>query len=113
MKIIEKSSINEWIDVASKAKAPKGSIANAICKIASFPRRRRVVVNLKKLNASTKENEIIVVPGKVLGVGTLDHKLKLAAIEYSGSAVSKLNAAGCELLNIDAVLKEKSARLII
>ncbi|MBN2458365.1 50S ribosomal protein L18e [Candidatus Woesearchaeota archaeon] len=52
--------------------------------------RQRRIVNLYKLNKYTKEGEIIIVPGKVLGTGEIDHKLTVAALNFSQSAISKL-----------------------
>jgi len=46
----------------------------------SKPARRRAEVNISKINRYTKEGEIVVVPGKVLGAGRLDHKVVVAAL---------------------------------
>ena len=50
------------------------------------PSRIRRSVNLSRINRFTKENEFIVVPGKVLGSGELDHPLTIAAYKFSSSA---------------------------
>ena len=54
------------------------------------PTRHRRVVNLYKLNKFTKENEIVIIPGKVLGTGEVDHQLTIAALNFSQSALTKL-----------------------
>ena len=41
------------------------------------PSRQRRIVNLTRINRFTKENEFIIVPGKVLGSGDLDHSLTI------------------------------------
>lgn len=58
------------------------------------PTRGKRVVNLSRLNRFTKENEVVVVPGKVLGTGDLAHKLTVAAYSFSESAKEKINSNG-------------------
>jgi large subunit ribosomal protein L18e len=58
------------------------------------PTRRRRVVNVYKLEKYTKDNETVVVPGKVLGTGELNKKITVAAYTFSEQAVQKINAKG-------------------
>jgi large subunit ribosomal protein L18e len=58
------------------------------------PTRKRRIVNLYKINKYTKNNETIIVPGKVLAVGDLDHKVTIAAFSFSGNAMEKINKLG-------------------
>ena len=67
-----------WIDVAAQL---------------AKPRRQIVTVSIEKLNKSTKEGEVVVVPGKVLSPGELDHKITLSAFSYSENAREKLKNA--------------------
>jgi large subunit ribosomal protein L18e len=69
------------------------------------PSRQRRIVNLYKINKYTKENETIIVPGKVLGVGELDHNLVVAAFGFSESAVEKINKIG-KAIQIKELIKE-------
>ena len=62
-------------------------VANDLAK----PTRQRRIVNLYKLDKNTKEGEVVVVPGKVLGVGELNHKITVAAWSFSISALEKIN----------------------
>ena len=62
------------------------------------PTRQRRVVNLSSINRHTKENEIIVVPGKVLGSGTLNHKLTISAFQFSDGAKEKIEKAGAKII---------------
>lgn len=52
--------------------------------------RNRRKVNIEKINASSKEGETVIVPGKVLGEGSLDHKVTVVAFQFSESASEKL-----------------------
>lgn len=58
------------------------------------PTRIRPEVNIYKLNKLTKENEYVVVPGKVLATGELDHKINVAAYNFSSSAREKISQKG-------------------
>ena len=71
------------------------------------PTRQRRVVNLSRINRHTKENEIIVVPGKVLGSGILNHKLTIAAYQFSDGAKEKLEKSGASVLSLLELSKEK------
>lgn len=68
------------------------------------PSRNYPEVNLSRLNRHTKENELVLVPGKVLGAGELQHKLTVAALSFSGSARSKIAAAGGACLSIQELM---------
>jgi len=81
------------------------------------PKRRRIIVNISKLNRYTQEGDVVVVPGKVLGSGYIDHKIKVAAYDFSLSARKKLKDAGCEILSIKELLVEnpkgKGVKIIV
>ncbi|HEY9206781.1 MAG TPA: 50S ribosomal protein L18e [Candidatus Methanoperedens sp.] len=64
------------------------------------PTRNFSEVNLSRINRYTKENDLILVPGKVLGAGELDHKLTIAAVSFSGNAKNKIVGAGGSCLSI-------------
>ncbi len=72
----------------------------------SRQRRRRVEVNIAKLNRVCKENETVVVPGKVLGYGVLSKPLTIAAWKFSKQALEKIKAAGGEALSIEELIKQ-------
>ena len=77
------------------------------------PTRIRRVVNLKKINQHTKSGETIVVPGKVLGIGDLNHKLTIAAYQFSDSALKKIKESKSEALSIKELHdKGKIGRII-
>ncbi|GAH16373.1 unnamed protein product, partial [marine sediment metagenome] len=43
---------------------------------------KRRVVNLSKINQYAKDQDIVVVPGKVLSLGELSKKLTIAALNF-------------------------------
>lgn len=67
-------------------------------------RSHRIEANLARLNKNTKEGDVVVIPGKVLGGGDLDHKITVASLKASQSAKEKLAQAECELIDIPTLL---------
>ncbi|MBS7287617.1 MAG: 50S ribosomal protein L18e [Candidatus Freyarchaeota archaeon] len=93
------------VALEKKAKAEKANIWLDISERLKKPRRRRVTVNLSRINRCTRDGEVIVVPGKVLGSGFLDHKLCIAALSFSESAIKKTRSAGGECISIKELMK--------
>lgn len=69
------------------------------------PSRQRRIVNLYKINKFTKKDETVIIPGKVLGLGELNHKVTVAAWQFSDSAFEKINKIG-KAIQIFDLLKE-------
>jgi len=67
--------------------------------------RSRAQVNISKINRHSSPDETILVPGKVLGSGALDHKVQVAALDFSQQAVIKIVDAGGECLDINHLLE--------
>lgn len=76
-------------------------IWKAVAKQLERPTRIRRKVNLFKINKYTKENDTIVIPGKVLGEGNLDHKVTIAAFQFSENAKEK-----CKCISIEELMKK-------
>jgi len=70
------------------------------------PKRQRAEVNLSKLNRVCKDNDIVVVPGKVLSSGILKKPLKVAAASFSMAAIEEIQKAGGKVLSIEELVKE-------
>lgn len=70
------------------------------------PTRKRRIVNLSKINRHTKENDTIIVPGKVLGSGIIEHKLTISAYQFSNGAKEKLAKAGAKIIPLSELIKE-------
>ena len=69
------------------------------------PRRRRAEVNISKINRYTKEGDVVLVPGKVLGAGKLDDKVIVAAFAFSETAKRLIKEAGGEAITIEELIK--------
>lgn len=99
---IERAPTKEWIDVASKGMREskhKGLWKGVYGKVA-VPARRSVSVGIYKISKYSKENDFVVVPGKVLGTGKLAHKVRIAAVDYSESAEKALRDSGSSIIGI-------------
>jgi large subunit ribosomal protein L18e len=75
-----------------------------VAKYLSKPRSQRVAVNLSGLNRNTKRAEVVVVPGKILGSGSIDHSLTVASFDVSEKAKAKLDAAKAKYLSIPELM---------
>ncbi|RLI27342.1 MAG: 50S ribosomal protein L18e [Candidatus Hecatellales archaeon] len=83
------------------AREHKARIWRRIAELLEKPRRRRIAVNLSRINRYTKPGEIAVVPGKTLGAGFLDHPVTVAAFSFSAKAKAKIEAAGGRCLSLE------------
>ena len=70
------------------------------------PRRSRAEVDLSELNKICKENDIVVVPGKVLGSGILKKRLHVAAVSFSMKAVEQIHKLGGSTMSIGELIKQ-------
>ncbi len=71
------------------------------------PKRSRVTVNLAKLSAYARANDVIVVPGRILSVGNAPTiPLTLAAESASAQAKKKLSDAHITLLSIHQLIEK-------
>ncbi|MDE1871403.1 MAG: 50S ribosomal protein L18e [Candidatus Micrarchaeota archaeon] len=111
----EKSNVREWLamlDEASRGKHyPK--LWKRVHRLAASPTRKKIEVNLSKIEKNTKEGDNVVVPGKVLSTGSLGHKVNIAAMEFSESALKSLGGSGCRIMSIKEMLGEKNIRIIV
>jgi len=69
------------------------------------PRRKRTTVNISRVNRYAEEGDEVLVPGKVLGSGLLDHPVKVAALDFSDQARSKILKAKGQCLSISELLE--------
>ncbi len=70
------------------------------------PSRQRREVNLSRINRYAKDNETIVVPGKVLSSGELKIRTTIAAWQFSKQAIQKISKSDSKAITIMDLLKE-------
>jgi len=80
------------------------------------PARSRRAVNVSRINRFTKANETVIVPGKVLGAGAIDHSVVVAAFSFSSGAKEQIKKANGKAITIPELLKQnpkgKDVRII-
>jgi large subunit ribosomal protein L18e len=79
-----------WKDLARRLDAPSNNFAE---------------VNLSRLNRYTTSGDVVLVPGKVLGAGLLDHPIFIGALAFSEKARSKILAADGNIVTIDEIIQ--------
>jgi large subunit ribosomal protein L18e len=72
----------------------------------SKARSQRVAVNLSRINRNTKRADIVIVPGKILGSGSISHAVTVASFGASEKAKAKLAAAKAKYLSIPELLEK-------
>ncbi len=90
-------------------KASKENNAPIWAKLAQYalkPSSARRDLNLKRIDQLTKDNDTVVFPGKVLGVGSLSHKITLFSFSISSSAASKIIESGGKIVSHQGLIKQ-------
>jgi large subunit ribosomal protein L18e len=83
----------------------KKGIWRRAAEILSRPTRRRVEVNLSKINRYADKGTLLV-PGVVLASGSLDKPVTVAAFRFSAQARRKIIEAGGRALGIKELMEE-------
>jgi len=84
----------------------KTRFAKRLLKELRRSRRSTREVNISRLQRNTVDNEVVFVPGKVLGHGYLTKKLTVGAFAFSQSAIQKIQKAGGRTLLLEEFLRE-------
>jgi large subunit ribosomal protein L18e len=79
---------------------------NKVAQIVSGGRRRYNDVNLKQIDKESKDGDVVVVVGKVLGVGQLTKKVKICALYFSQSAHEKIKQNKSEAIKLVEEIKK-------
>lgn len=92
-------------DLKKTSSTEKANLWKRIAADLSKSSRQRRVVNLSRINRYTKDNDVIIVPGKVLSAGEINHKVQVAAFSFSKIAKQKIIQANGQALSISEMLK--------
>lgn len=97
-------------------KRNKAPIWRALQEELAGPRANRREINVRRLAEITKADEVVVVPGKVLGTGSLGHKLTVCAFSISLTAARKITESGGKVVSFDDLINKhpdgKGVRII-
>ena len=80
-----------WRDVAERLMKPSKNWAE---------------VNISRIARNVKKNEVVLVPGKLLGSGDIDMAVTVVAYRASASAVGKITGAGGRVITIPELMEE-------
>jgi len=81
-------------DLKSAARNSGGAVWGDVAERLQKPRRTHAEVNLGRIERYAQEDETVVVPGKVLGSGVLQKDVTVAAVDFSGTAETKIDKVG-------------------
>jgi large subunit ribosomal protein L18e len=107
MKLRNKNIVTNEIIVKleEKGRREKKPIFIALAKELNRPRRVRFEVNLSRINHYAKDNDHVIVPGVVLGQGTIEKAVNVAAFRFSGKAREMIEGKGGKCLSFDDLLE--------
>jgi len=110
------STVTKELILGASKLGKKSKFWKRVAEELSKPTRNRCEVSVLKLNSCTEADEVVLVPGKVLSTGDLEHKLTIAAFACSGKAKEKVSKHG-KLVSISQLMKEnpkgKKVRLLL
>ena len=93
-------------DLKQASKKNEAPIWSRLADLATKPSSSKRIVNLTRINRITKENDIIFVPGKVLGTGSVSHKITLCSFSISTSAANKIIQNGGKIITYSDMIKK-------
>jgi len=99
---IERYDLKSWISFLQGDEKRK-ALSKRLLSLIAVPTRKRVEVNLYKINRHSKDGDNIIVPGKVLSEGKLDHKINIIALDYSVKALKVLKDANCKVMKLEEI----------
>ncbi len=86
------------------AREQQAAIWKELARRLEAPSKNHSEVNLSRLNRSTTSNDTVVVPGKVLGTGSIDHPIYVAALNFSETARAKILAASGTIATLGEII---------
>ncbi|MBI5228485.1 50S ribosomal protein L18e [Candidatus Micrarchaeota archaeon] len=102
----ENPVVQRLIVVLEKAsKKNKAGIWKRAAELLKKSSRRRVQVNLYKIDKHSSEGDTILVPGKVLGVGEIKKGILVVALDFSASAKAKIEKSGGSISGIEKLVE--------
>ena len=87
-------------DLERHSKKTKQRIWQDAARVLLSSRKNRASVSVAQISKNSKAGSKVVVAGKVLGTGSIDHEVTVAAYSFSQSAKSKISSSGGKCLSI-------------
>lgn len=92
-------------DLRRTSKEEAAPIWRAVADRVEGPLRNRPEVNLSRIERYAKPQEVLVVPGKLLGSGQISKAVTVAALQASASARRKVEGAGGRVVTIRELVR--------
>ncbi|MGI0062063.1 MAG: 50S ribosomal protein L18e [Nitrosotalea sp.] len=87
------------------SKKNNAPIWERLADLALKPTRAKRTMNLGQLDKFISDNDVVVVPGKILGTGSLSHKITLCSFSISTTGAKKIIQSGGKILDISEIIK--------
>jgi large subunit ribosomal protein L18e len=94
--------VRELKGASKKNNAP---IWSRLAELALKPSSARRIINIGQIDKFVKDNDVIVVPGKVLGTGNISHKITLCSFSMSTTGAKKVLQSGGKILSFSELIK--------
>lgn len=91
-----------------RKKRKEGAVYGYLAELLNKPGRKRIEVNLWKINKYANDGDIIVVPGKVLGYGNLNKKVTIIAWKFSGNSLEKIEKSGSKAISLYEYIRQNN-----
>jgi len=92
-------------DLKSAARNSETDVWNDVADRLEKPRSTHAEVNLGRIERYANPEETVVVPGKVLGSGVLQKEVDVAAVNFSGTAQTKIEQVG-DTMKLEEALEQ-------
>jgi large subunit ribosomal protein L18e len=96
-------------DLKKQSRKSKQAIWGTAAEELLASRKNRPEVNVGVISRNSEEGSRILVPGKVLGVGKIDHKVTVGAYAFSRDARTKIKSAGGSCLSLREFMNASSS----
>ena len=71
----------------------------------AYSRKNRSLVNVSSVERHTNPDDVVAVPGKLLGAGAIGHAVTVAAHTFSATAREKVINAGGKCVSFEELVK--------
>ena len=93
-------------DLKQASKKNEAPIWSKLADLALKQSSSKRTVNLTRINKTTKENDVLFVPGKILGTGNMSHKITLSSFSISTTARKKIIQSGGNIMAYSDMIKK-------
>lgn len=93
-------------DLKKASNTNEAPIWAKLAEFATKPSIAKRVVNIKRISQLTKDGDVLVFPGKVLGTGILSHKVTVFAFSISNAAADKIIKAGGKIISHKDIIEQ-------